>query len=66
MLVCSELAHGVADRPGKRSATVVELPLLGDVLDIERIGVGLILMGRAVAEHNDVPALTDCGNPFGL
>ena len=51
-----QLAHRLADLARERAALVVELALLGDIGEIERIGVGLILMGRAVPEHDDVPA----------
>ena len=51
-----QLAHRVADLARERAAVIVELALLGDVGDVERIGVGLILMRRAVAEHDHVPA----------
>jgi len=38
------------------TALVVELALLRDVADIERIGIGLIRMGCAVTYDDDVPA----------
>ena len=37
-----EFVHGLTDRFGERTAVVVELALLGNVLRIERIGVGLV------------------------
>ena len=52
-----QLAHGLADRFRQCPAGVVELALLGDVAQIERIGVGLIRMGGAVAENDHVSAL---------
>src|SRR5262245_32204828 len=61
-----ELAHRLPDRPRERAALVVELALLGDVVEIERVGVGLIAVRRAVAEDNHVAALAHGIDPFGL
>ena len=61
-----QLAHRVADRAGKRAALIVELALLGDVREVERIGVSLILMGGAVTDDDDVAALAQGREPFGL
>ena len=61
-----QLAHRVADRAGKLAALIVELALLGDVREVERIGVSLILMGGAVTDDDDVAALAQGREPFGL
>jgi hypothetical protein len=42
------------------------LALLGDIARIERIGVGLVLISRAVAEYDYVTTIAQCINPFGL
>ena len=61
-----EFAHRLADRFCQRTAFVVELALLGDISRIERVGVGLIRIGRAVAENDHVPALAQGVDPFRL
>ena len=52
----AEFLHGRTDFLGLGPAGVVELSLLGDVGEIERGGVGLVLMGGAVAHDEDVAA----------
>jgi hypothetical protein len=42
------------------------LALLGDIARIERIGVGLVLISRAVAKYDYVTTIAQCINPFGL
>jgi hypothetical protein len=59
-----ELVHGLPNRPREGTALVVKLPLLVDVLKMERIRIGLIRVGRAVPDHNDVPTVAQCTNPF--
>ena len=61
-----QLAHVIPDRAGELATLIVELALLGDVLEIERVGVGLVAMGRAVAEDDDVTAAAHGRHPFGL
>jgi hydroxyacylglutathione hydrolase len=61
-----QLAHRIADRPRQCAATVVELALLGDVADIERIGVGLVRMRRPMPEHDHMASAPQGINPFGL
>ena len=46
----------LADDPRLRASLVIELPLLRDVFEVQRIGVGLIGMGAAVANHDHVAA----------
>ena len=46
-------------------AGVVELPLVGRILEIERIGVGLVGVSRAMAQHDDVAAALQRGKPGG-
>ena len=48
------------------SSLIVELALLGDVLDMERIRVGLIRRRCTVSEYDYVAALAHCLDPFGL
>ena len=62
----AEFLHGRTNFPGLGSACVVELPLLGDVGEIERVGVGLVLMGGAMAHDDDVAATAERGGPVGL
>ena len=59
-------AQRFSDRSCKCAAIVVELALLGDVVRIERIGVGLILVGRAMAKHDHIAAVTQCIDQFRL
>src|SRR5262245_29201924 len=61
-----ELAHRLPDRPRERAALVVELALLGDVVEIERVGIGLIPVRRAMAEDDHVAALAHGIDPFSL
>ncbi len=71
MLVCTlptgipslRMASPIDLRQG--AALVVELTLLGDVVEIEWIGVGLVAMGRAVSEDDNVPALAQFVQPCG-
>jgi hypothetical protein len=61
-----ELAHRLADGARQHAPIVVELALLGDIGEVERIGVGLILVGGAVPEHDHVSALPQRIDPFCL
>jgi len=49
--------HRFADRFCQRTAVLVKLALLGDIFQIERIGVGLIRIGRAMTENDHMSAL---------
>jgi hypothetical protein len=46
----------ITKRFSQRLALVVEVTLLGDVLEIEGVGIGLIREGRAMSNKNDVSA----------
>jgi hypothetical protein len=61
-----EFAKRVTDLLGLGAAGIVELALLGDVLGIEWIGVGLILVRGAMAEDDHMSALAHRADPFGL
>ena len=50
----------------KHPAVVVELALLGNVARVEGIGVGLVLIGRAMTEDDHVTAVTQRIDPFRL
>jgi hypothetical protein len=62
-LTGDDLAHGNADLLegcpeglGGLLALGIQLPLLGDIVEVERIGVGLVRMGGAVPHNDDVTA----------
>src|SRR5262245_7413569 len=61
-----ELAQRFSDRFCQRAAIVVELTLLGDVIRIEGVGVGLILMGCAMAKNDHITTIAQGADPFGL
>src|SRR5262249_19024278 len=61
-----ELAERLANLLGFRASRVVELALLGDILEIERIGVGLVLMSGAMTEDDHVSALAHGIDPLRL
>jgi hypothetical protein len=44
---------------------VVELALMGRIPRVERIGIGLIGICRAMAQDNDAPAVAQRDNPGG-
>jgi hypothetical protein len=44
---------------------VVELALMGRIPRVERIGIGLIGICRAMAQDNDAPVVAQRGNPGG-
>ena len=48
---------------GGATAGVVQVALLVDIGEIERIGVGLILMGGAMTDDNDVTTRAQIGEP---
>ena len=54
---------------GERLALVVQLALLGFVaglVGVERVGVGLVGVGRAVAEHDHVAAAAQRVGEIGI
>ena len=51
--------EGLTDRLGIGATGVVELALLGDVVEVQRIGIGLIGVCGAVSEHDDVAAAVE-------
>src|SRR5262249_17373496 len=61
-----ELAHRLAHRARLRATFIVKLSLLGDVFEIEWIGIGLIRVRRAVAHDDHVPAVAQGIAPFSL
>ena len=58
-------AKRVAHRLGRGAARIVELALVSRILRVERIGIGLIGIGRAMAHDDDVAAVAQRGNPGG-
>jgi hypothetical protein len=52
--------HGLPDGFRERATVVIELTLLGDIARIKRVGVGLILVGRAMAKNDHVTAAAQC------
>src|SRR5262249_3741093 len=61
-----ELAERLTDLLGLRAPRFIELALLGDILGIERIGVGLVLVSGAMTEDDHVPALAHGIDPLRL
>src|SRR5215470_10431305 len=61
-----ERAHGLADRPRQRATLIVELALLSHIVGMERVGVGLIAVRRAMPKDDHMPALPHGIDPFGL
>src|SRR5262249_54028739 len=61
-----EFAHRFPNRFCQRPPFIIELALLDDVTWIERVGVGLILIGRAMTEDDHIAAITQRIDPFGL
>jgi hypothetical protein len=57
----AEFAQRLAYRLCKGATVVVELALLADVLRIEWVWVGLILIGCIVAENDDKAAVVCVG-----
>src|SRR4029077_4608526 len=55
----AELAVRRADLLRDLFALVAQQALLRDVVVVQRIGIGLVAVGRAVAEHDDVAALPE-------
>src|SRR5215831_16132835 len=56
--LCSASPIDLASAPG-----VVELTLVGGILGVERIGIGLVRIGGAMAQHDDMAALLQRRNP---
>jgi len=50
------LPQRLAERLGERLAFVIEGALCRDIIEIERVGVGLIRECRAVPHQDDMPA----------
>jgi hypothetical protein len=61
-----KLAHRRSHCARLFPSLIVQLALLGDVLEMEGIRIGLIRRRCSVPEHDYVPALTHCINPFRL
>jgi hypothetical protein len=62
----AELTERLADLACLGAAGVIELSLLVDVVEIERVGVGLIGMRRPVPEYDHIAALAQGVEPLGL
>jgi hypothetical protein len=58
--------HGPPDGFREHATVVIELTLLGDIARIKRVGVGLILVGRAMAKNDHVTAAAQCIDQLGL
>ena len=54
------------DRFCQSPAIIIELTLLGDIARIKRVGIGLILISRAMAENDHVAAVAQGTNSFSL
>ena len=52
----TKLVDCIAKLFGQLLTLLVEVPLPGDVIEIERVGIGLIREGRAMSNKNDVSA----------
>jgi hypothetical protein len=58
-----QFSECLADFLRLSAACIVELALLIDIGQVERIGIGLVGIGRAVTEYNHVSAVAQGRDP---